>query len=292
MLFQKTLDSLINNVNGKYVDCTFGQGGHSRGILSRLSTKGALASFDLDELAEIEAKKIKNPNFSFHKTNFKNITDYFSDNELDGILIDCGVSSPQIDEPSRGFSFMKDGPLDMRFGKEAEVSCENIINDYAYEDLERIFKEYGEEIESKRIAKEIVTKREQNRIVSTKQLSSIIEDIKKIKTKKNPATKVFQALRIEVNKELDNLRICLDSAKRLLRKNGRLVVISFHSLEDRIVKNCFKTEERLHEKDLPLFSEQVQKKKFSVSNVITPEKHELTLNIRARSAKMRVVTKL
>ncbi len=122
---------------------------------------------------------------------------------------------------------MKDGPLDMRFGKEVEVSCENIINDYAYEDLERIFKEYGEEIESKRIAKEIVTKREQNRIVSTKQLSSIIEDVKKIKTKKNPATKVFQALRIEVNKELDNLKICLDSAKRLLRKNGRLVVDLF-----------------------------------------------------------------
>ena len=291
-MFQKALDSLVNNVNGKYVDCTFGQGGHSRGILSLLSAKGALASFDLDELAEIEAKKIKNPNFIFYKTNFNNIADYFSDNELDGILIDCGVSSPQIDEPSRGFSFMKDGLLDMRFGKQVEASCENIVNDYSCEDLERIFKEYGEEIESKRIAKEIVTKREQDRIVSTKQLSSIIENIKKIKTKKNPATKVFQALRIEVNKELDNLKICLNSAKKLLKKNGKLVVISFHSLEDRIVKNCFKTEEPLHEKDLPLFSEQVKRKKFLVSSVITADKHELAVNVRARSAKMRVVTKL
>lgn len=291
-MFQKALDSLVNNVNGKYVDCTFGRGGHSRGILSLLSKKGALTSFDLDELAEIEAKKIKNPNFIFYKTNFSNIADYFSDNELDGILIDCGVSSPQIDEPSRGFSFMKDGPLDMRFGKQVETSCENIVNDYSYEDLERIFKEYGEEIESKRIAKEIVIKREQERIVSTKQLTNIIENIKKIKTKKNPATKVFQALRIEVNKELDNLIICLNSAKRLLRKNGKLVVISFHSLEDRIVKNCFKTEEPLHEKDLPLFSEQVQRKKFLVSSVITADKHELAINVRARSAKMRVVTKL
>ncbi|MDA0345688.1 MAG: 16S rRNA (cytosine(1402)-N(4))-methyltransferase RsmH, partial [Proteobacteria bacterium] len=221
VMFQEALDSLVNDVDGKYVDCTFGQGGHSRGILSLLSTKGALASFDLDELAEIEAKKIKNPNFTFHKTNFKNIADHFNDNELDGILIDCGVSSPQIDEPKRGFSFMKDGPLDMRFGEQLQMSCESIVNNYPYEELVRIFKEYGEEIESKRIAREIIAKREQDRIVSTKQLSSLIENVKKIKTKKNPATKVFQALRIEVNQELDNLKICLDNAKRLLKKNGK-----------------------------------------------------------------------
>lgn len=187
---------------------------------------------------------------------------------------------------------MKDGPLDMRFGEQVQMSCENVVNNYAYEDLVRIFKEYGEETESKRIAREIVAKREQGRIVSTKQLSSLIENIKKIKTKKNPSTKVFQALRIEVNQELDNLKICLNSAKRLLKKNGKLVVISFHSLEDRIVKNYFKVEERLHEKDIPLFSEQVQKKKFSISSVITPKESELASNVRARSAKMRVVTKL
>ena len=187
---------------------------------------------------------------------------------------------------------MRDGPLDMRFGEQVKLSCERIINNYAYEDLVRIFKEYGEETESKRIAREIITKREQDRIVSTKQLSNLIENIKKNKTKKNPATKVFQALRMEVNQELDNLKICLNSAKRLLKKNGRLVVISFHSLEDRIVKNYFKTEERLHEKDIPLLSEKVQKKKFLISSVITPEESEITSNVRARSAKMRVVTKL
>ena len=239
-----------------------------------------------------EAKKIANPNFTFHKTNFKNIADHFNDNELDGILIDCGVSSPQIDEPKRGFSFMKDGPLDMRFGEQLQMSCESIVNNYPYEELVRIFKEYGEEIESKRIAREIIAKREQDRIVSTKQLSSLIENVKKIKTKKNPATKVFQALRIEVNQELDNLKICLDNAKRLLKKNGRLVVISFHSLEDRIVKNCFKIEQYLHEKDLPLINEKVQKKEFLVSSVITPDECELASNVRSRSAKMRVVTKL
>lgn len=291
-MFQEALDSLVNDVDGKYVDCTFGQGGHSRGILSLLSTKGALASFDLDELAEIEAKKITNPNFTFHKTNFKNIADYFNDNELDGILIDCGVSSPQIDEHKRGFSFMKDGPLDMRFGEQLQMSCESIVNNYPYEELVRIFKEYGEEIESKRIAREIIAKREQDRIVSTKQLSSLVENVKKIKTKKNPATKVFQALRIEVNQELDNLKICLDNAKRLLKKNGKLVVISFHSLEDRIVKNCFKIEQYLHEKDLPLINEKVQKKEFLVSSVMTPDECELASNVRSRSAKMRVVTKL
>ena len=187
---------------------------------------------------------------------------------------------------------MRDGPLDMRFGNQVKLSCESIINNYAYEDLVRIFKEYGEESESKRIAREIVAKREQDRIISTKQLSSLIENIKKIKTKKNPATKVFQALRMEVNQELDNLKICLSRAKRLLKENGRLVVISFHSLEDRIVKNYFKTEERLHEKDIPLLSEKVQKKKFLISSVITPEESEITSNVRARSAKMRVVTKL
>tara|TARA_E500000075_G_C6997163_1_gene328084 strand:+ start:2406 stop:2969 length:564 start_codon:yes stop_codon:yes gene_type:complete len=187
---------------------------------------------------------------------------------------------------------MRDGPLDMRFGKQVKLSCESIINNYAYKDLVRIFKEYGEETESKRIAREIVAKREQDRIISTKQLSNLIENIKKIKTKKNPSTKVFQALRMEVNQELDNLKICLSRAKRLLKKNGRLVVISFHSLEDRIVKNYFKKEERLHEKDIPLLSEQVQKKKFLVSSVITPEESELVSNVRARSAKMRVVTKL
>ncbi len=291
-MLEEAVNSLVKNVDGNYVDCTFGQGGHSKKILEAITAKGHLTSFDLDEIAQIEANKIPNKNFTFYKDNFKNISKYFSTDSLDGILIDCGVSSPQLDIAKRGFSFMRDGPLDMRFGKSIESTCEEIVNSYSSEQLAFIFKYLGEDKEAKRIANEIVNRRKVKKISSTKELSELIAGIKRESKKKNPSTKIFQALRMEVNQELENLKLCLESAKNLLKRDGHLVVISFHSLEDRVVKNLFKDKGLLHEKDLPFYGHQMKKNSFTLSKVKLPSSCEIDSNRRARSAKMRIIKKL
>lgn len=291
VLLDQSIDQLITDPNGIYVDCTFGRGGHSRRILERLSDKGKLIAFDLDNEAMEESKAIKKKNFKFHKTNFSQIGNFFEDDSLMGVLIDCGVSSPQLDEPVRGFSFQKDGPLDMRFNKDQELTCSDIIENYSEKELSQILWKLGEEEESRRIAKFIVKRREIKRFESTTDLANLIELAKRKRTKKHSATKSFQALRMAVNSELENLSKCLEALKTKLKRSGKLVVISFHSLEDRIAKQTFKTQPNLVEKKIPIFNDIIQEK-FTVSKVLLATDDEISLNPRSRSAKMRLIEKL
>ena len=285
------MKSLISDTNGLYLDCTFGRGGHTKKILDKLSSEGQLISFDLDDDAMKVAKNIDNKNFKFIKTNFSMIDDYVEDDSLSGVLIDCGVSSPQLDEPERGFSFQTKGPLDMRFNQEQKLTCKDIIENYSEKEIATILWKFGEEKESRRIAKLIVKQREQNAIDNTLILAEIIKTAKTVKTKKHPATKSFQALRIAVNSEFENLKTCLDRIKDKLTKSGKLVIISFHSLEDRIAKQTFKPKINFHEKNLPLIHEDVSDK-FKISKIIYPSQEEISMNPRARSAKMRIIEKL
>ena len=285
------MKSLISDTNGLYLDCTFGRGGHTKKILDKLSSEGQLISFDLDDDAMKVAKNIDNKNFKFIKTNFSMIDDYVEDDSLSGVLIDCGVSSPQLDEPERGFSFQTKGPLDMRFNQEQKLTCKDIIENYSEKEIATILWKFGEEKESRRIAKLIVKQREQNAIDNTLILAEIIKTAKTVKTKKHPATKSFQALRMAVNSEFENLTTCLDRIKDKLTKSGKLVIITFHSLEDRIAKQTFKPKINFHEKNLPLIHEDVSDK-FKISKIIYPSQEEISMNPRARSAKMRIIEKL
>ena len=274
-----------------YLDCTFGRGGHTKKILERLSSRGRLVSFDLDDSAKEVAENINHKNFRFIKTNFSMIDDFIEDNSLSGALIDCGVSSPQLDEPERGFSFQTKGPLDMRFNQKQKLTCKDIIENYSEKDIAQILWKFGEEKESRKIAKSIVKKRKKNIIENTLDLAEIIKSTKVIKTKKHPATKSFQALRMAVNSEIENLTTCLEKIKNKLIKTGKLVIISFHSLEDRIAKQTFKPKINLYEKDVPLFHKDVPDK-FKISKIIYPSSKEISMNPRARSAKMRIIEKL
>ena len=274
-----------------YLDCTFGRGGHTKKILDKLSSKGQLVSFDLDDSAMEAAKNIKHENFRFIKTNFSKIDEFIKDNSLTGVLIDCGVSSPQLDEPQRGFSFQKKGPLDMRFNQKQKLTCKDVIEKFSEKEISTILWKFGEEKESRKIAKSIVKQREKNVISNTLDLAEIIKAAKTIKTKKHPATKSFQALRMAVNSEIENLSVCLEKIKDKLIKSGKLVIISFHSLEDRIAKQTFKPKINFYEKDIPLKHKEVLDE-FKISKIIYPSTEEISLNPRARSAKMRIVEKL
>lgn len=291
VLLDQSIDQLITDPDGIYVDCTFGRGGHSEKILERLSDKGKLIAFDLDNDAVEASKKIKKKNFQFYKTNYSQIGKFVEDNSLMGVLIDCGVSSPQLDKPERGFSFQKDGPLDMRFDKNQELTCSEIIENYNEKQLSDILWKLGEEEESRRIAKFIVKRREIKSFESTIDLANVIESAKRKRTKKHSATKSFQALRMAVNSELESLSECLEVLKKKLLKSGKIVVISFHSLEDRIAKQSFKTQPNLIEKKIPIFND-ISKEEFAVSKVFLPNDNEISMNPRSRSAKMRVIEKL
>ena len=274
-----------------YLDCTFGRGGHTKKILDKLSSKGQLVSFDLDDSAMEAAENIKHENFRFIKTNFSKIDEFIKDNSLTGVLIDCGVSSPQLDEPQRGFSFQTKGPLDMRFNQKQKLTCKDVIEKFSEKEISTILWKFGEEKESRKIAKSIVKHREKNAINNTLDLAEIIKAAKTIKTKKHPATKSFQALRMAVNSEIENLSVCLEKIKDKLIKSGKLIIISFHSLEDRIAKQTFKPKINFYEKDIPLKHKEVLDE-FKISKIIYPSTEEISLNPRARSAKMRIVEKL
>ena len=227
ILLKESVDNLISDPDGLYLDCTFGRGGHTKKILDKLSSKGQLVSFDLDDSAMEAAKNIKHENFRFIKTNFSKIDEFIKDNSLTGVLIDCGVSSPQLDEPQRGFSFQKKGPLDMRFNQKQKITCKDVIEKFSEKEISTILWKFGEEKESRKIAKSIVKYREKNAINNTLDLAEIIKAAKTIKTKKHPATKSFQALRMAVNSEIENLSVCLEKIKDKLIKSGKLVIISF-----------------------------------------------------------------
>ena len=300
VLLNESIENLAIKEDGIYVDCTLGFAGHSSQILKRI-TRGCLFAFDQDGEAIKYSKKtldqISN-NYEIINTNFVNLKEELNKRNItkvDGILFDLGVSSYQLDEEERGFSFHKDAKLDMRMNQNQLLSAYEVVNEYSFEDLTRIFFEYGEEKYAKSIAKNIVKERENKKIETTLELVEIIKNSVPEKYKRNhhPGRKVFQAIRIEVNKELDVLKKALKDAIDMLNPSGRLCVITFHSLEDRIVKNIFKEYSHVPEiyKGMPGVPDEF-KAKVKIIDKIKPSKKEIENNNRSRSAILRVLEKL
>ncbi len=294
VLLQESIDALDVKANGVYVDVTFGGGGHSRELLSRLGNEGRLYSFDQDEDAEENIGRVENRgSFTFVRSNFRYISNwmrYYGEEYLDGILADLGVSSHHFDDAERGFSFRYDAPLDMRMNKRAGTTAADIINTYDEKQLAEIFYLYGEMKNSRAVAKAIVNARLQDEIKSTGQLASVLEPVLKKEREKKELAKAFQALRIEVNHEMEALAEMLASATNLLRSGGRLVVITYHSLEDRLVKNIMKTGNvrGVVAKD---FYGNVDSPYKMVGKVVLPTYEEQERNPRSRSAKLRIAEK-
>ena len=300
VLLDECLEYLNIKEDSIIVDCTLGYGGHSSNILKKIK-RGFLIAFDQDEEAINYSKnrldKISD-NYEIIRSNFENIKQELEKRNIkkvNGILYDIGVSSPQLDESDRGFSFHKDAKLDMRMDTSKKFSAYELINNYEYKDLVRIFKEYGEEKYSNNIAKNIIKERTKKPIETTLELVEIIKNSvpEKYKREKHPARKVFQAIRIEVNNELDVFKKSLTDALDLIDKNGRICVITFHSLEDKICKEIFKDVSSIDEniKKMPIIPEEYQPK-FKIIANIKPSKEELENNIRARSAKLRVIERI
>lgn len=296
VLLNESIEYLNIRPDGTYIDATLGYAGHSGEILARLETEGFLFAFDQDiDAVTYSTNKLSaiGNNFKIFHTNFKNMKDFINTN-VDGILFDLGVSSPQLDEQERGFSFHKDAPLDMRMDKREKLSAREVVNTYSLEKLIDILYVYGEEANAKSIAKGIVSSRPIN---STLELAEVIKNNVPLsyRRKGNPCRKTFQAIRIEVNNELGILENSLLDAFSLLKKGGRLCVITFHSLEDRIVKNTFNNLSKESElaKKLPVVPDELKPKgKLITKKPIVPTEEELELNKRSRSAKLRVIEKL
>ena len=300
VLLDECLEYLNLKEDSVIVDCTLGYGGHSSNILKKIK-RGFLFAFDQDDEA-IKSSKNRldeiSDNYEIIKSNFKNIKKELEKRNIktvNGILYDIGVSSPQLDEDYRGFSFHKDAKLDMRMDQTQSFSAYELINNYEYKDLVRIFINYGEEKYATSIAKNIIKNREQKPIETTLELVEIIKNSvpEKYKREKHPARKVFQAIRIEVNKELEVFEESLKDALELLDINGRICVITFHSLEDKICKDIFKNVSDIDKnmKNLPIIPEEYLPKYKIIAN-IKPSKDELEENPRARSAKLRVIERV
>ena len=302
VMLSESIEGLNIKEDGIYVDATLGYGGHSSEILKKL-TKGHLYSFDQDQEAINDSKKrlleIGN-NFTIIYSNFVNMKEKLKEQgitKVDGILFDLGLSSPQIDNKDRGFTFMTDAPLDMRMDTSKELTAAKIVNTYSIEELANIFFIYGEEKMSKIISKKIVSERLNREIKTTKELVKIIESAVGAKyfNKNHPERQIFQAIRIEVNGELDVLKKVLPDAISLLNKGGRISVITFHSLEDRIVKQIFKKDSDIDDlvKGLPVIPKEFQPKlKLINKKPILPSEKELNENSRSRSAKLRIVERV
>ena len=292
VLLEESVDFLVNKKEGSYIDCTYGRGGHTQKILETISSSSQLTSFDKDSDAIEHANNIKNTNFKIIQDSFSNINKYFSKDSVDGILYDLGTCSTHFDDASRGFSFRHNGPLDMRFDTKKGKPLADWINKATENDIKEVLYKYGDEKHAKLISRNIVEYRNQNTLDSTLQLANLIQDIYPDKKNKiHPATKSFQAFRIHLNDELTELSNSLIHAKSLLKKNGIVVVISFHSLEDNIVKNFFKAEIKNYPKDIPINNEEF--KEFEcIAKKVRPSAKEIELNNRSRSAIMRVFKKL
>lgn len=303
VLLKESVDGLNIQSGGVYVDVTFGGGGHSSEILSRLDEQAHLYSFDQDADAEqnvmrsevgAERRFVDDPRFTFVRSNFrylKNWMRYYGVESIDGLLADLGVSSHHFDDESRGFSFRFDAQLDMRMNKRAGKTAADIVNDYDEETLANLFYLYGEIKQSRRLAAAIVKARSQQRIATTQDLLGILEPIFKREREKKDLAKVFQALRIEVNHEMDALKEMLKSATELLKPGGRLSVITYHSLEDRIVKNIMKTG-NVEGKRIQDFYGRIETPFTLINNkVIVPSENEQQENPRSRSAKLRIAEK-
>ena len=300
VLLEESINSLNIKEDGVYVDATLGYGGHSGEILKRLK-KGKLFAFDQDEYAINYCKdKFKdNGNIEIIKSNFSNMLEELNKRKItkvDGILFDLGVSSVQLDQEERGFSFHKDAKLDMRMDTSKSFSAYNVVNEYSYNDLVRIFREYGEEKYSTSIANKIVKYRENKPIETTLELVDIIKSGMPMKAMResHPARRVFQAIRIEVNNELGVLQTALEDAIKLLNIGGRISVITFHSLEDKQVKKAFKKYSEIDEKikGLPFIPEEYKPILKIIEKGITPSQKELEENNRSRSSRLRVAEKI
>ena len=305
-LLNEAVDGLNIKPDGTYVDCTLGGGGHSGLILSKLSENGKLYSFDQDITAiNFNKDKFKEENelgkINFIKSNFRNISEELNKRNIlgvDGILYDLGVSSPQFDNADRGFSYNYDAPLDMRMDQSQSLTARDVVNDWSYEQLVRIFFRYGEEKFAKSIARRIEKVRQQTPIETTGQLVDLIKEAIPAKARRkggHPAKKTFQAIRIAVNDELGALEESLEQALDLLNPGGRISVITFQSLEDRLVKVMFKQKTSLPElpPGLPVIPDsQKVEYKLITRKPIVPSEDEITHNNRAHSAKLRIIEKL
>lgn len=305
VLLHETIDMLDVKPDGIYVDATLGGAGHSEYLLSKLSEKGHLYAFDQDQNAIDNAQKrlapyIEKEMVTFIKDNFRHLQARLQEagvQEIDGICYDLGVSSPQLDQRERGFSYKKDAPLDMRMNQEARLTAYEVVNHYDYHDLVRIFFKYGEDKFSKQIARKIEQARELKPIETTTELAEIIKSAKpakELKKKGHPAKQIFQAIRIEVNDELGAADESIQQAMELLAVDGRISVITFHSLEDRLTKQLFKEASTVEiPKGLPFIPDELKPKMELVSRKpILPSKEELEANNRSHSAKLRVARKI
>ena len=305
VLLHETIDYLDVKPDGVYVDATLGGAGHSEYLLSKLSPKGHLYAFDQDATAIEHAKKrlapyIEKGMVTFVQDNFRHLKlqlEKLGVDEIDGICYDLGVSSPQLDERERGFSYKQDAPLDMRMNRHADFSAYQVVNDYDYHDLVRIFFKYGEDKFSKQIARKIEQARQIKPIETTTELAEIIKSAKpakELKKKGHPAKQIFQAIRIEVNDELGAADESIQQAIDMLAVDGRISVITFHSLEDRLTKQLFKEASTVDvPKGLPFIPDDLKPKLELISlKPILPSAEELEMNNRAHSAKLRVARKV
>ena len=292
VLLKESVDALVHNPNGVYVDVTFGGGGHSREILSRLSEKGRLYSFDQD--LDALNNTIDDSRFTLINQNFRFLENsllMYGITKVDGILGDLGVSSHQFDEAGRGFSIRSDAPLDMRMNALQTVNAQMVVNDYDEERLADILYYYGELREARKLAREVVHYRKNKKIETTEELKKVFSYIPAHKSNKFFA-QIFQAIRIEVNQELDALKEMLEQSLRMLNEGGALVVISYHSLEDRLVKKFLKNGMFEGEPEKDIYGNFHKPFKLMQSKAIIPTDEEITENSRARSAKMRVGNKI
>lgn len=301
VLLDEAVEALVINPDGIYIDCTFGRGGHSRAVLSMLSDKGRLMAFDKDPQAILVGQSLEQEDSRFEiiHESFSLLEQKVSEKSLvgaiDGIMMDLGVSSPQLDQAERGFSFMQDGPLDMRMDTTRGQTAEQWIAETKEEDMVWAFKAFGEERYAKRIARAIIEKRQKASINRTLQLAEIIKEAHpRWEKHKHPATRCFQAIRIAVNSELDDLQKTLEQTLECLKIGGRMVAISFHSLEDRMVKRFIQKQEKGQDfpPGLPVTEDMINRRMKKVGKFTKAGDEELERNNRARSAVMRVAEKL
>lgn len=301
VLLNEAVAALVTDPSGFYVDGTFGRGGHSALVMQQLSANGRLLGIDKDvaAIATANARFADDSRFAIAHGSFAELAQLVAERDMTGkvagVLLDLGVSSPQLDEAERGFSFMQDGPLDMRMDQTRGQSAADWINTASEDDIIWVFREYGEERFAKRMARAILAERQKIPFTRTKHLAEVIKEANPAWEKgKHPATRAFQAIRIQVNSELTDLDSVLEQALAVLAPGGRLVVISFHSLEDRAVKRFIRRQELGDPvpKGMPLRDDQLNKRMRSLSKVIKASDEEVNANVRSRSAVMRVAEKL
>ena len=284
-MVDEVLENLVSKQNGRYIDCTFGAGGHSLKILKKLNQDGALTSIEKDKMATLDLSSEFTDDIRFKLINdsFSNLNKLFKDSEIDGILIDLGISSTQLDDPERGFSFQSNGPLDMRIDTSLGQTAAEWINSATKKEIEDVLWTLGEERASRKIASKICESREKKPIESTKELSDLIISCVYKRSKKHPATNSFRAIRMFINQEIYELQCALEAASYVLCCGGRLAVISFHSMEDRIVKRFFQGKDRIGSNI---------KFKYFGEKFLKPTNTEMSTNPRSRSAILRVAEKI